>query len=69
MVQHTDLAKLFETLNLDDIGEKIASLGDRNISMLISSIMDKKNTYQITCTAGYSEAGNSTTDYRFNDGS
>nr|CAG8674466.1 5114_t:CDS:2 [Entrophospora candida] len=41
------LAKLFETLNFDAIrryanGEKIASQGDRNISMLIRSIMDKK---------------------------
>lgn len=47
MVPHTDLAKLFETLNFDAIrryanGEKIASQGDRSISMLISSIMDKK---------------------------
>jgi len=47
MVPHTDLAKLFETLNSDAIrhyvnGERIASQVDRNISMLISSIMDKK---------------------------
>jgi hypothetical protein len=47
MVPHTDLAKLFETLNFDAIrryanGEKIASQGDRSISMLISSIIDKK---------------------------
>lgn len=44
---HTDLAKLFKTLNFDAIrnyanGVKIASQGDRNISLLISSIMDKK---------------------------